>query len=89
MKSLYIVVVSEGYLRDTQCVVFPDDPAIKDPDMDDENDRDWSDFSAPGFIGCAVAETPEEACKVIAEEEYYDVRLLEAIKVPGNDWLQK
>lgn len=80
MRKLYIVVICESYLRDTQCVIFPDDPTIMEPNTED--DANWTDFSAPGFAGCTYAETPEEACKLIAEDNYYDVRMLCAFEAP-------
>lgn len=78
--KIFIVTVKEEYLRDTQCVI--------DPDNSEESDLNWADFSAPGFIDCVSCETPEEACKIIAEAEGYNVRLLEAWEI-SNDWLQK
>ncbi len=87
--SKYIIVVGEGYVRDTQ--IAYDTKDLTDKEFYDdfyfnmEYESCWSDFEGSIFLGVVEANTEQEALKQYVEKSKpwrdWDPRTLEAIDI--------
>ena len=75
-KNVWIVVVSNDYIRDAQMLeaVPPGD------DVDPMFDGEWKDCSPDHFVDIVSANSYMEAIHKVAEETGYDKSILEAVR---------
>ncbi len=81
MKA-FVVVFDEFWLRDGQrfdASDIDDDEFSKMNPFDNQYDDRWRDCKPLEYVGCAMAENPEEAVKKIATNKNLDSRQLCAI----------
>ncbi len=92
MQKLYIVLINESYVRDTQVLVpeaFPDNFDFNDADAvwdyacNPMNDC-WGDCAGGIFIDIVRANSDEDAINFVSELTGYDKRILSSICVDDN-----